>query len=98
MSEMLCRQNFLTCFSPASPASLPDGSGCWIRLIRKPVTWEQVSHLLHKYTESGYETVLTAACGRQGCSATECECVILYKYRVRMRMDLSHAKTQWQAL
>jgi hypothetical protein len=28
MSEMLCRPNFLTCFSPASPASLPDGSGC----------------------------------------------------------------------
>jgi hypothetical protein len=27
--------------------------------------------LLHKYTESGYETVLTAACARQGCSATE---------------------------
>jgi hypothetical protein len=33
--------------------------------------WQQVSHLLHKYTESGYETVLTAACARQGCSATE---------------------------
>jgi hypothetical protein len=28
MSKMLCRPNFLTCFSPASPASLPDGSGC----------------------------------------------------------------------
>jgi hypothetical protein len=27
--------------------------------------------LLHKYTESGYETVLTAACARQGCSAME---------------------------
>jgi hypothetical protein len=71
MSEMLCRPNFLTCFSPASPASLPDGSGCWIRLIRKPVTWQQVSHLLLKYTESGYETVLTAACARQGSSTTE---------------------------
>jgi hypothetical protein len=71
MSEMICRPNFLTCFSPASPASLPDGSGCWIRLIRKPVLWQQVSHLLHKYTEWGYETVLTAACARQGCSATE---------------------------
>jgi hypothetical protein len=35
------------------------------------VTWQQVSHLLHKYTESGYGTVLTAACARQGCSATE---------------------------
>jgi hypothetical protein len=32
---------------------------------------QQVSHLLHKYTESGYETVLTAACARQGCSAME---------------------------
>jgi hypothetical protein len=40
--------------------------GLW-RLIRKPVLWQQVSHLLHKYTES----VLTAACARQGCSATE---------------------------
>jgi hypothetical protein len=35
------------------------------------VLWQQVSHLLHKYTESGYETVLAAACARQGCSATE---------------------------
>jgi hypothetical protein len=54
-----------------SPASLPEGSGCWIRLIRKPVLWQQVSHLLHKYTESGYETVLTSACARQGCSTKE---------------------------
>jgi hypothetical protein len=35
------------------------------------VLWQQGSHLLLKYTESGYETVLTAACARQGCSATE---------------------------
>jgi hypothetical protein len=35
------------------------------------VLWQQVSHLLLKYTESGYGTVLTAACARQGCSATE---------------------------
>jgi hypothetical protein len=35
------------------------------------VLWQQVSHLLLKYTKSGYETVLTAACARQGCSATE---------------------------
>jgi hypothetical protein len=34
------------------------------------VLWQRVSHLLLKYTESGYETVLTAACARQGCSAT----------------------------
>jgi hypothetical protein len=40
-------------------------------LIRKPVLWQQVSHLLLKYTKSGYETVLTAACARQGCGATE---------------------------
>jgi hypothetical protein len=33
--------------------------------------WQRVSHLLLKYTKSGYETVLTAACARQGCSATE---------------------------
>jgi hypothetical protein len=37
------------------------------------VLWQQVSHLLLKYTKkkSGYETVLTAACAHQGCSATE---------------------------
>jgi hypothetical protein len=35
------------------------------------VVWQQVSHLLLKYTKSGYETVLTAACARQVCSATE---------------------------
>jgi hypothetical protein len=33
--------------------------------------WQQVSHLLLKYIKSGYETVLTAACARQGCSVTE---------------------------
>jgi hypothetical protein len=35
------------------------------------VLWQQVSHLLLKYTKSGYETVLTAVCARPGCSATE---------------------------
>jgi hypothetical protein len=35
------------------------------------VLWQQVSHLLLKYTKSGYEAVLTVACARQGCSATE---------------------------
>jgi hypothetical protein len=35
------------------------------------VLWQQVSHLLLKYTKSGYGTVLTVACARQGCSATE---------------------------
>jgi hypothetical protein len=34
------------------------------------VLWQQVSHLLLKYTKSGYGTVLTAASARQGCSAT----------------------------
>jgi hypothetical protein len=35
------------------------------------VLWQQVSHLLLKYTKSSYGSVLTAACARQGCSATE---------------------------
>jgi hypothetical protein len=35
------------------------------------VLWQQVSHLLLKYTKSGYETVLTAACAHQGCNAME---------------------------
>jgi hypothetical protein len=39
-------------------------------LIQK-VLWQQISHLLLKYTKLGYETVLTAAFARQGCSATE---------------------------
>jgi hypothetical protein len=34
------------------------------------VLWQQTSHLLLKYTKSGYGTVLTAACARQGCSAS----------------------------
>jgi hypothetical protein len=35
------------------------------------VLWQQVSHLFLKYTKSGYKTVLTAACARQGCSAMD---------------------------
>jgi hypothetical protein len=35
------------------------------------VLWQRVSHLLLKYTKSGYETVLTAACAHPGCSVTE---------------------------
>jgi hypothetical protein len=31
------------------------------------VLWQQLSHLLLKCTKSGYGTVLTAACSRQGC-------------------------------
>jgi hypothetical protein len=41
-------------------------SGCFEKVL-----WHQVSHLLLKYTKSGYETVLTADCARQGRSATE---------------------------
>jgi hypothetical protein len=51
-----------------SPASLPDGSGCWMRMIWMRVLGLQTSHLLLKYTKSGYGTVLTAACARQGSS------------------------------
>jgi hypothetical protein len=35
------------------------------------VLWQQVSHLLLKYTVAGCGTVLTVAYARQGCSATE---------------------------
>jgi hypothetical protein len=41
-------------------------SGCFEKVL-----WQQVSHLLLKYTKSGYGTVLTAACARQGSRATE---------------------------
>jgi hypothetical protein len=72
MSEMLCRPNFphlfLTLDIPLLryQMALVVESG-WF----ETVLWQQVSHLLLKYTKSGYETVLTAACARQGCSATE---------------------------
>jgi hypothetical protein len=56
---------FLTC---DSPASLSDGSGCWIKMIRMSVLWRQTSHLLPILTKLGYGTVLTAACALQGCS------------------------------
>jgi hypothetical protein len=52
-----------------SPASLPDGSGCSIRMIRI-VLRQQPSHLFLIRTNIGYGTVLTAACARKGCSAT----------------------------
>jgi hypothetical protein len=54
-----------------SPASLPDGSGCWIRVIRMSVLRRQASHLLLIRTNSGYVSVLTAACVRWGCSASD---------------------------
>jgi hypothetical protein len=45
----------------------------WLWLLNqadsKMVLWQQVGHL--KYTKSGYEIVLTAACAHQGCSAKE---------------------------
>jgi hypothetical protein len=53
-----------------SPASLQDGSGCCIGMIRISVLGLQASHLLLIRTNLGYGTVLTAACARQGCSAT----------------------------
>jgi hypothetical protein len=58
----LTRDNLLLRYQMA----LVDESGLF-----ETVLWQQVSHLLLKYTKSGYETVLTAACARQGCSATD---------------------------
>jgi hypothetical protein len=70
-SEMLCRPNFLTCFSPVIFSCF---AARWLWLLNQADSkkcWQQFSHLLLKYTKSGYGTVLTAACARQGCSATE---------------------------
>jgi hypothetical protein len=52
-----------------SPASLLDGSDCWVSMIRMRVLGLQTSHVLLKCTNLGYGTVLTAAYARQGCSA-----------------------------
>jgi hypothetical protein len=72
MSEILCRPDFLTCFSPVIFSCFTTR---WLWLLNqadlKTGVVAAVSHLLLKYTKSGYETVLTAACARQGCSATE---------------------------
>jgi hypothetical protein len=54
-----------------SPASLPDGSGCWIRMIKMHVLGLKASHLLLICTNLGYGTVLTVACACQGCSASD---------------------------
>jgi hypothetical protein len=48
----------------------------YVRVVRgvsleKTANIKNKAHLLLKYTKSGYETVLTAACACQGCSATE---------------------------
>jgi hypothetical protein len=42
------------------------GSGCFEIMLR-----QQVSHLLFQCTDLGYGTLLTAACTRQGCSASD---------------------------
>jgi hypothetical protein len=55
---------------PDSPASLPDDSGCWIRIIRVHVLGLEANHLCLIRTALGYGTVLMAACTCQGCSAT----------------------------
>jgi hypothetical protein len=71
LSEMLCRRISRTPFlTRVSPPSLPDGSGCWIRKI-SIVLLQQTSHLLLIRTNSGYGTLLTAACVCPGCSATQ---------------------------
>jgi predicted RNA binding protein YcfA (HicA-like mRNA interferase family) len=71
MSEMLCRPNFLTCFSPVIFSCFATR---WLWLLNqddsKFVLRQKVSHLFLKHTKSGYGTVLTAACARQGCSAS----------------------------
>jgi hypothetical protein len=54
-----------------SAASLPDGSACWIKMIRMRVLRREASHLFLIPTNLGYGTVVTAACARQGISATE---------------------------
>jgi hypothetical protein len=66
MSEMLCRQNFPTSFSPLLPyqMALVVESG---RL--EIVLGQYASHLLLIRTNSGYGTVLTAARARPGRSA-----------------------------
>jgi hypothetical protein len=70
----LSRALFLT---RDSSASLPDGSGCWIRMIRMSVLRQLTSHLLLIRTNSGYGTVLTAACTRPGCSDSHCIIIII---------------------
>jgi hypothetical protein len=66
------------CLTLDFPASLPDGSGCWIRMIRMCVLGRQTSHLLLIRTNYGYGAVLTAACARQGCSASGSVCLFFY--------------------
>jgi hypothetical protein len=53
-----------------SPVSLPDGSGCCIRMIQMSVLGLQTSHLLLIRTNLGYGTVLMAACTHLGCTSS----------------------------
>jgi hypothetical protein len=53
-----------------SPASLPDGSGCRIRMVRMRVLGLQTSHLILIRTNLVYGTALAAACARQACSVS----------------------------
>jgi hypothetical protein len=61
----ISRTLFLTRDSPAS-------------LLGSSVLRRQTSHLLLIRTNLGYGTVLTAACARQGCSATDYCCCCYY--------------------
>jgi hypothetical protein len=65
--SQISRPMFLT---RDSSASLPDGSGCWIKMIRVRVLGLQGRQLLPIRTNSDYGTVLTAACARKGFSAS----------------------------
>jgi hypothetical protein len=83
-------------FTLDSPTSLPDGSGCWIRMIRVSVLRRWTSHLPLIRTNLGYGTVLTAACARQGCSATHYY-YYYYYYHHRQTQILSVDRT-WRGL
>jgi hypothetical protein len=72
MIEMLfCKISRPLFLTGDSPASLPDGSGCWIRMIRLSVFRWQPSRLLLICTNLGHGNVLTAACALRGCSASD---------------------------
>jgi hypothetical protein len=53
-----------------SPASVPDGSVCWIRMIWMHVLGLTASHLLLICPNLGYGTILTVAFTHQDCSAS----------------------------
>jgi hypothetical protein len=72
MTEMLCRPNFLTRFSPVIFSCFATR---WLWLLNqadsKRCCGSRLATCSSNKLKSGYETVLTAACARQGCSATE---------------------------